>query len=103
MKNHCVDALKIHLVGESILIEGPITQQTVMAALSQCTALMAASFVRQVNLQAVTDCDSAGLALLIALLRRSKLVHQPITFSNPPKQILDLSHVSGLNGILPVI
>lgn len=103
MKNHCAKALMIRLDAPDILIGGPLTQDTVMEALSQCTALLPQQTPVTFNLKGVTDCDSASLALLIALMRAAKETRTVLSFSNLPKQMMDLSQVSGLNGILPII
>lgn len=103
MKSHYVEELTIRYSPPDILILGPLTQETVMTALSQCTALFASKTPVTFNLKGVTDCDSASLALIVALMRAAKEQSVPISFSNMPKQMIDLSQVSGLSELIPVI
>src|SRR5471030_1354926 len=101
MKSHCVETLKIRYEAPDVVIAGPLTQETVMEALSQCTALLPPQTPVTFNLKGVTDCDSASLAFLIELMRAAKAAKTALSFSNLPEQMMDLSQVSGLNGILP--
>lgn len=103
MKSHCVEELTIRYLAPDVCIEGPLTQETVMSALSQCTALLPKQTPVTFNLKGVTDCDSASLALLIALMRVAKAGGNELRFSNVPKQMMDLSQVSGLTGIIPIV
>lgn len=103
MKSHYVEELMIRYEAPDVLIAGPLTQETVMVALSQCSALLPPQTPVTFNLKGVTDCDSASLAFLIALMRAAKASRTVLSFSNLPKQMMDLSQVSGLNGILPIV
>lgn len=103
MKSHSVEELTIHFASPDVVIEGPLTQETVMSALSECSALLPPQTPVTFNLQGVTDCDSSGLAFLIALLRVAKEKGNHLSFRNLPKQMIDLSHVSGLDGMIPLI
>ncbi|HHB92031.1 MAG TPA: STAS domain-containing protein [Thioploca sp.] len=49
-----------------------------------------------IDLSEVKNTDSAGLALLIELLR----INTSITFCNIPKRILSLSNVGGVRNLL---
>jgi len=53
-----------------------------------------------VDLGNVTRTDSAGLALLIELLKQTK--DAPLTFCNMPAQMLNLATVSGVQDLLVV-
>lgn len=46
--------------------------------------------------------DSAGLAFLLSLLRESKYKDLQLQFVNVPQQLIDISHLSGLDAILPI-
>lgn len=103
MKNRYDEPLAIRYEAPDLLISGPLTHTTVMSALSQCCALFPPQTSVRLNLKGVTACDSASLALLIALLRFGKQNGNTVTFSDLPKQMQELSQVSGLKGILPVL
>jgi anti-anti-sigma factor len=55
-----------------------------------------------VDLSKVTVCDSAGVALCLALLRMARGVNKQIVFSNPPTRMMDMIRVSGVDAILPL-
>lgn len=44
-----------------------------------------------INLSAVTHCDSAGVAVLIAAVAYAKQHNRPLSFQNPPKQLCELA------------
>lgn len=54
------------------------------------------------NLENVTQSDSSGVALLIALTRMLKLREQKIRFVALPAQMLAIIRVSDLEKILPI-
>ncbi len=53
-----------------------------------------------VDLAEVEYCNSAGVALLLAFVREARARRATIQFANPPLQMRDIIHVSGLDGIL---
>jgi phospholipid transport system transporter-binding protein len=55
-----------------------------------------------IDLAGVTRSDSAGLALLIEWLREAERLGKLITFMNMPAQMQSISHLCGLDGILPL-
>jgi phospholipid transport system transporter-binding protein len=54
----------------------------------------------ELDLQAVTRVDSAGLALLIEFLRSAGRAGNSVQFVNVPEQLLSIAQVSGLDAIL---
>jgi len=54
----------------------------------------------ELDLQAVTRADSAGLALLIEFLRTAGRAGNSVHFVNVPEQLLSIARVSGLDSIL---
>ena len=53
-----------------------------------------------IDLQQVTQADSAGLALLIEWLRQARKANVSLSFSNIPPQMLVLIRVNGLQDTL---
>jgi len=79
-------------------LTGELTFVTVGALLDEFTQRAVPPKV--VDLGNVTRTDSAGLALLIELLKQTK--DAPLTFCNMPAQMLNLATVSGVQDLLVV-
>lgn len=77
-------------------IEGELDFTTVERLLSQFE--QQARLPKTLDLEAVTRTDSAGLALLIELRRRTQT--QPIHFENIPAQMLSIAKISGVEDIV---
>ncbi len=73
-----------------------------MSALERCNVLLPSNRDIQVDLSAISRCDSASLAFLTALLREGKTKKLNIRFINMPNQMLQIGMVSGLDHILPL-
>lgn len=54
----------------------------------------------ELDLSGVSKSDSAGLALLVEWRRSAQRRKQVLTFSNIPKQILDIAEISGVRQLL---
>ena len=54
-----------------------------------------------VNLADVTQADSAGILVLLALLKQAKSYHQEINFNNIPEKMKTLIRLYDLEKILP--
>lgn len=85
-----------------IAISGPLTQDTVSAALLQSESLLPHEQAITLNLAGVNACDSSSLAFVTALLRASKIKKSSLSLTHLPKEMLDLATVSGLNSFLPL-
>lgn len=83
-----------------LTLTGALNQSTVESAFFQIIPLFEAQPKITVNLQQVTECDSASLAFLMALLREAKKRSSQLTFIHMSKQMCDLAKVSG---ILPLL
>lgn len=94
--------VNISLVEEWIKISGVLTVNTVEYALEQTKPLIPYDETVTIQLDGVLTCDSAGLAFLTAILREAKRKRTKLLFHKVPKQILDLSRVSGLDGLLVI-
>jgi len=86
----------------SWMLEGELDFQTVPDVLDRSAPVMAGEGAIQVDLQGVTRADSAGLALLLEWLRKSKRAGRSITFVNVPGQLLSIARICGLEEILPL-
>jgi phospholipid transport system transporter-binding protein len=84
--------------GQTWAVSGELNFASANALLRNAQALSAANgWPRTVDLQEVTRSDSAGLALLLELLR---LAGHPLAFHNPPAQLSHIAQLSGLSEIL---
>jgi phospholipid transport system transporter-binding protein len=79
-------------------LSGELSFATVNALLAQFTRLSNQNSPQVVDLQDVTRTDSAGLALLIELLKQTK--ERPLTFRHIPPQLLSLAAVCGVQELL---
>lgn len=80
-------------------LSGELTFTTVGALLAEFTTQRASRPDPQiVDLSKVDRTDSAGLALLIEMLKQTRAA--PITFHNIPDQMLALATVSGVQDLL---
>jgi phospholipid transport system transporter-binding protein len=97
-----VSDINITLQGSEMLISGKLTHETVMFALAKSETLMPSNKAIDVNLQAVSRCDSASLAFLTALMRLSQSKRTRLNFIHVPSQMLQIGRVSGLDNLLPI-
>jgi phospholipid transport system transporter-binding protein len=81
-------------------VSGPLTFDTVPALLAGSGGWFAAAGGVTVDLQQVTQADSAGLALLLEWLRRARRAGCALAFVNIPPQMQVLIRVNGLTGVL---
>jgi phospholipid transport system transporter-binding protein len=82
------------------LLEGELAVTSVPDLLSRVPSVMNGSGDIAVNLKGVTRADSAGLALLVELMRESSRNGHRITFNHVPAQLLSIARVCGLEEIL---
>ncbi|MEE9452000.1 MAG: STAS domain-containing protein [Gammaproteobacteria bacterium] len=84
-----------------IAIKGELNFMTVRHVLKHLEqSILRLKAVGQIDLQAVTQVDSAGLALLIHLLRFAKYQHKTINFENIPQRLHAISTISGVDRLL---
>lgn len=91
---------KISQTDDVISIHGALTALTVEGALAKAKPLIAYEARMQFNLEGIENCDSAGLAFITAILRESKKKRTKLSFIHVPRQMRDLSRVSGLDSLL---
>ncbi len=80
----------------SWLLSGELNFTTVKNLLTELTRKITKSKELTIDLSEVTNTDSAGLVLLIELLR----LNPAITFCNIPDRVLNLSAVGGVKDLL---
>jgi phospholipid transport system transporter-binding protein len=81
-------------------LSGELSLKTVMAVLNEITLNCQQGFPKTINLEQVSRTDSAGLALLIEIMRLAHQKQQVIHFSNPPPQLQRIAQAVGLIEIL---
>lgn len=94
--------MQISLAEDGIRLQGSLTVETVEKALSQTKPMIGYDTTINIHLDGVAHCDSAGLAFVTAILREARKKRTTITFANIPKQMRDLSRVTGIDGLLAV-
>jgi phospholipid transport system transporter-binding protein len=82
------------------LVSGVLYFATVSALLDAGSAAISAGQASVIDLKAVSDSDSAGLALLIEWLSVAKQGHHPLHFENIPTQLRQLARLSDVEPLL---
>lgn len=77
-------------------LQGELTFDTVAALWQGSDALLAQGTNLVVDLQGVTRADSAGLALLVGLLRKAQQNGKSLKFTHIPEKLLAIAGVSGV-------
>ena len=89
-----VSGLMTITAASELLIAG---REAIAGAAGGSTQSLAQSF----DLSAVTEVDSAGLAVMFAWLREAKSRNVKLTFCNLPKSLNSLAVVYDVAGLLP--
>jgi len=83
-----------------IAVKGPVTFATAGILLEAGKALFAGQQAVTVNLQEVTNVDSACLALLLEWLRQARVEQRTVTLQGIPKKLLAIASLSGVEALL---
>jgi phospholipid transport system transporter-binding protein len=83
-----------------IHISGALDRHTARQAYEKANVYFNGVDALTIDLKEVSFTDSAGLAVLLAWIRRSKAQAVRLTFVNLPEKMKDLSRVSGLDHLL---
>jgi len=90
---------------ETFEILGALTFKTIdKAALKLCRQKL--QFSQQpivIDLQKITNADSAGLALIIEWIKQAEQQQTPLSFQNIPQQLLALAKLSGFEHRLTTV
>lgn len=81
-------------------LSGNLNLQTVSMLLKEITLFCQKTFPQTIDLAQVSRADSAGLALLVEIVRLAHQHNQTIHFVNPPSQLLQIAQAVGLTDIL---
>ena len=81
-------------------VSGPLVLATVTEILRQSELKFAGNQRLEIDLHAVTESDSAGLALLIEWLRRAREQKQSVDFVSLPQQLTALARISEIEDLL---
>jgi phospholipid transport system transporter-binding protein len=81
-------------------VSGVLNAVTVIDLLKQSRRHFAGITRIDIDLSAVPESDSAGLALLLEWLRAARLANQQIKLSNMPAQISALARISEVDDLL---
>lgn len=88
-------------IEQAIQLEGALSFATAVEVLERLTPLIgSAPQGLCINLGGVSEADSAGLALLLELRRRSLAAGRPLQLQSAPQQLLGLARFFGLSEIL---
>ena len=85
--------------GDRLLVEGPLGIETVPAVLREASAACRDG-VRVVDLAAVSQVDSAALALVVELLREARAAGREVAFANLPPAMQKLAHLYAVSDLI---
>jgi phospholipid transport system transporter-binding protein len=86
--------------GDRVLVEGPITLDTV-PALAQAFEVHLAAGAALVDLGSVTDVDSSAVALVLEWRRQAEARKVDLRIANPPAALHNLAKLYGVLELLP--
>lgn len=82
--------------GGDCTITGDLSFATVADLHEQALGLFAGNQPRIVDMQTVARVDSAGVALMLDWIRRSRARRQTLTFRNVPQQMISIAELCGV-------
>lgn len=88
---------ELSMVDNNINVSGVLNFETVPALMKQAEQMFKSQNTVNVDLTDVTDSNSAGLALLLEMVRVTKLQNKTINFKNLPKQICIVANAYGID------
>ncbi len=98
-----MSAAQVKSLGDGrIQASGVLDFDSVPMLLSEIEALSYDAQAIAVDLRDVQRSDSAGVALLLAWMRKAREAQRDIRFLNMPSQMFNIARVSGLDAILPL-
>ncbi|HEU4487131.1 MAG TPA: STAS domain-containing protein [Povalibacter sp.] len=91
----------LEAVGEGrFRVSGVLDASTVTSLLQRSTAAFGGLSTVAVDFSAVTESDSAGLALLLEWLRLARKAGRRLTYEEVPEQIVALARISEVEDLL---
>lgn len=100
MKN-LPDNNTVKLEGNTLFLKGPFVKATVMALWKEVKPLLKGQ-VQNIDLSEISQCDTASLAFLVAVLRETRDKASAVRFIHMPKQMFEIAKVNGLTTLLPM-
>lgn len=94
--------ITLSITENNVLFAGELTRQTVMTIPKKSMAHIVNQQRINLDLQQVTQVDTAGLAWLFYLLEQASKTSCQITFSSVPSKLDKLISLSGVDGFLPI-
>ena len=88
---------ELSMVDNSINVSGVLNFDTVPALMKQAELAFKSQNAVSVDLAKVTDSNSAGLALLLEMVRVTKSQNKTINFKNLPEQICIVANAYGID------
>lgn len=85
--------------GNRIVVDGPVTFETVEALLADVAAFDGDDLV--VDLKGVTNADSSALSLLLEWVRRARGTGRKLAFANAGTNLRSLAELYGVADLLP--
>ncbi len=86
--------------GNRLLLDGAVSAETVPSLLGEGAAQLA-NGVEIVDFAAVTQVDSAALALALEWLREARAAGRTIRFANLPRAMENLARLYAVDELLP--
>lgn len=95
-------AIKYEEHSKRFVVTGEMTLESAKLALVGSKGVFDAVNDIEIDLQHVTQADSAGLALLVDWMRTAKNAKKSIAFKHLPEQMNAIAKASGLDELLPL-
>lgn len=94
-----MQAIAFDINGDNVLtISGALTRDTIPSVYQQWRREITSSTVTSVDVSALDTVDTAGVALLLELIKTQKLTLLPCTGAS--QQLQQIAAVSGVEGLL---
>jgi phospholipid transport system transporter-binding protein len=94
------NAAHIDYQQDSLQVSGELNFVTVVALWRESIAKLSAYTTLVFDMAKVTDCNSAGLALMLEWLKYARQANKKITFNNIPANLASIIKVAGINKIV---
>lgn len=85
--------------GDRLLVQGPVTIGTVSALLTEARALLVQG-VAVLDFEAVTEVDSAAVALALECLREARARELALSLTNLPEAMQNLAELYAVSELL---
>ncbi len=97
-----MEEVTVHKAPEGLTISGNVNFHTVVCLRQLGNDFIASEEAPRIDFKAVEQCDSTGLALMMAWLRQAKKENKPIEFLNVPSSLKAIAGVCDVSEILGI-